>query len=284
MMSWWDKVKSASVKTAGILALFISLLCLGFLLWDVFSKGWNTLSWDFLFRIPSRRPEEAGIKPAILGTLWVMTMTTILAVPAGILTGIYLEEYAQPNWFTKFIRINIANLAGVPSVVYGMLGLAVFVRTMGLGRSVLAGAMTMGLLILPTIIIATSEALKAVPDSIRFGAYGVGASRRQVIWYHVLPEALPGILTGIILSLSRAIGESSPLILIGALSFVTFAPQNLLDGFTVLAIQIFNWAGRPQEEFHHIAASAIIVLLIVTLSLNTLAIFLRTRMSRRKEG
>ena len=284
MMNWWDKFKSGGVKVAGILALLISLLSLGVLLWDVLSQGWNTLTWNFLFEIPSRRPEEAGIKPAILGTLWVMTVTSLLAVPAGILTGIYLEEYAQPNWFTKFIRINIANLAGVPSVVYGMLGLAVFVRAMSLGRSVIAGALTMGLLILPTIIIATSEALKAVPDAIRFGAYGVGASRRQVMWYHVLPEAFPGILTGIILALSRAIGESSPLILIGAFSFVTFAPQNLMDGFTVLAIQIFNWAARPQEEFHAIAASAIIVLLIVTLSLNTLAIFLRTRMSRRKEG
>lgn len=279
-MTWIQKIKSFLVASSGIAALTLSLASLATLLVSIFDQGWQGLSFDFLMRFPSRFPAEAGIYSALMGTLWVISLTTLISVPVGIMTGIYIEEVARQNLFTRMVRINIANLAGVPSVIYGMLGLALFVRAMNLGRSVLSAALTMSLLILPTIIIATSEALKAVPDSIRHGAYGVGATRRQVIWSHVLPEAMPGILTGIILALSRAVGESAPLILIGAFSFVTYAPHSVFDGFTVMAIQIFNWAGRPQDEFHAIAASAIIVLLVCTLSLNGLAIAFRLRMRK----
>jgi phosphate transport system permease protein len=281
-LNFWEKFKSGGARFLGISAVILSLGCLGLLLFDVFKQGSNSLTFQFLNSFPSRFPAQAGIKSSIFGTLWVMILTGLFSIPVGIMTGIYLEEYATPSWMTRWIRINIANLSGVPSVVYGMLGLALFVRAMDFGRSIVSGALTMSLLTLPTIIIATGEALRAVPNSIRLGAYGVGASRRQVVWYHVLPEALPGILTGIILSLSRAIGESAPLIMIGALSFVAFVPEGPWDSFTVLAIQIFNWASRPQPDFHAIAASAIIVLLIVTLSMNSLAIFLRIKMSRKR--
>jgi len=279
-MSSWQKARSAAIYLGGVTSLFLCLVFLAVLLIQVVGDGAHRLSWDFLTSFPSRFPDRAGIASALVGTLWVMGVTALLAVPLGVLTGVYLEEYAPQNWFTRVIRLNIHNLAGVPAIVYGMLGLAVFVRWMDLGRSILAGAMTSALMILPIIIIATSEAIKAVPQSIRWGAFGVGASRAQVVWWHVLPSALPGILTGVILALSRAVGEAAPLILVGALSFVAFLPSGPMDAFTVLAIQIFNWAGRPQDEFREIAAAGIIVLLVLTLGMNALAIYFRTRATR----
>ena len=258
-------------------ATFVAIAFLAVLLWDVFSQGIGRLSWDFIDSYPSRRPENAGIKAALYGTIWLMVMTAIIAVPVGIGSAIYLEEYAPRNWFTRLIQINISNLAGVPSIVYGLLGLALFVREMQLERSILAGALTISLLILPIIIIAAQEALRAVPNSIREGAYAVGATRSQMVFRQVVPAALPGMMTGIILALSRGIGETAPLIMLGALLFVPFTPSSPFDRFTVLPIQIFNWSSRPQDAFHENAAAAIIVLLIVLLTMNSIAIILRNR-------
>lgn len=264
-------------------AVVVGLVVLGALLVDVLRKGLPHLDWQFLTRYPSRFPQQAGILSALVGTGWLMLMTVALAVPLGIGTALWLEEYAPRNWFTRLVRLNIANLAGVPGIVYGLLGLALFVRWMGLGRGVLAGALTVGLLVLPTVIVASQEALRAVPDSLRQGAYALGATRWQTVSGVVLPAALPGMLTGVVLALSRAIGEAAPLIMIGALTFVAFLPKTPMDPFTVLPIQIFNWISRPQEGFRLIAASAIIVLLAVLLLMNSLAIWLRNRYQRRVE-
>jgi phosphate transport system permease protein len=243
--------------------------------------GLRWVSWDFLTRYPSRIPERAGIKSAILGSLWMMALTAAISFPLGVGAAIYLEEYAPRTWITRLLQTNISNLAGVPSIVYGILGLAIFVRFFGLGRSVLAGAATLALLVLPVVIIAAQEALKAVPRSLREASYGVGATKWQTIRHQVLPVALPGILTGTILSLSRAIGETAPLIMIGALTFIAFSPTSPMDPFTVLPIQIFNWAAKPQAEFHELAAGAIIVLLAVLLVMNAGAIVLRNRFQKR---
>ena len=258
-----------------VLATAFALAALAVLLVDVIREGIGRVSWDFINSFPSRKPEQAGIKAALWGTIWMMSLTAAFAVPIGVGAAIYLEEYAPPNWFIRVIQTNIANLAGVPSIVYGLLGLALFVRAMSLERSVLAGSLTMALLILPIIIIASQEALRAVPSSIREAAYALGASRWQVVSRQVLPTALPGILTGIILALSRAIGETAPLIMIGALLFVPFTPESPLDRFTALPIQIFNWASRPQPEFQENAAAGIIVLLVVLLTMNSVATVLR---------
>jgi phosphate transport system permease protein len=211
----------------------------------------------------------------------MMTLTAAISFPLGVGAAIYLEEYAPRSWITRLLQTNISNLAGVPSIVYGILGLAIFVRSFGLGRSVLAGAATLALLVLPVVIIAAQEALKAVPRSLREASYGVGATKWQTIRYQVLPVALPGILTGTILSLSRAIGETAPLIMIGALTFIAFSPTSPMDPFTVLPIQIFNWAAKPQAEFHELAAAAIIVLLVVLLVMNAGAIVLRNKFQKR---
>ncbi len=210
-----------------------------------------------------------------------MALTAGISFPLGVGAAIYLEEYAPRNWFTRLLQTNISNLAGVPSIVYGILGLAIFVRFFGFGRSVVAGAATLALLILPVVIIASQEALKAVPNSLREASYGVGATKWQTIRHQVLPVALPGILTGTILSLSRAIGETAPLIMIGALTFIAFAPTSPMDPFTVLPIQIFNWTAKPQADFHDLAAGAILVLLVVLLVMNAAAIVLRNRYQKR---
>ncbi|MCL7926809.1 MAG: phosphate ABC transporter permease PstA [marine benthic group bacterium] len=268
-------------KAICLASIAFSILMLLLLLFDVLRDGWHWLSVDFLTRYPSRIPERAGIKSAILGTLWMMGLTALVSFPTGVGAAIYLEEYAPKNWFTRILQTNIANLAGVPSIVYGILGLAIFVRYFALGRSVIAGALTLALLILPVIIIASQEAIKAVPTSLREASYGVGATKWQTIRYHVFPVALPGILTGTILSLSRAIGETAPLIMIGALTFIAFPPRSPMDPFTVLPIQIFNWTAKPQAEFHELAAAAIIVLLVLLLAMNATAIFLRNRYQKR---
>ena len=254
----------------------VVLVILVHLLLSITVSGIPHLTVDFLTNSPSRFPEKSGIFPAIMGTVWNMSLTGFFAIGIGVTAAIYLEEYAShSNRFVQFIKINIQNLAGVPSIIYGILGLTLFVRWMGLGRSVIAGALTMALLILPTITIATQEALRAVPDTFRFGGYGIGMTRWQVVKYQVLPVAMPGILTGVIIGLSRAIGETAPLIMIGALAYVAFAPSSIMDGFTVLPIQIFNWASLPQKGFHDISAAAIIILLAVLLSMNAVAIYLR---------
>ncbi len=267
-------VMCAAAAAVGVLALLV-------LLYDVLSDGLGQLDRDFLTSFASRFPERAGIKAALVGSLWMLALTAFISFPLAVGAAIYLEEYARKGWVSRIIQTNIANLAGVPSIVYGILGLALFVRTMGLGRSVLSGALTLSLLILPIIILASQEAIRAVPDSIRQAAYGLGATRWQAVRLQVLPMALPGILTGTILALSRAVGETAPLVMIGALSFVAFTPRGPLDQFTVLPLQIFNWVSRPQEEFRQLAAGAIIVLLIMLLLMNGVAILLRNRYQRR---
>lgn len=262
-------------------AIGLSLATLLVLLVDVAAEGAKWLSLDFLTRYPSRIPSRAGVRSAILGTLWMMGLTAAFSFPLGVGAAVYLQEYAPEGRITRLIRTNIANLAGVPSIVYGILGLTVFVRLFGLGRSVLAGALTLSLLVLPVVIIASQEAIRAVPSSLREASYGLGATRWQTVRHHVLPAALPGILTGTILSLSRAIGETAPLIMIGALTFIAFPPTSPMDPFTVLPIQIFNWTARPQKDFHELAATAIIILLVVLLLMNTTAVILRNR-ARRK--
>jgi phosphate transport system permease protein len=262
-------------------AIAIGLVTLGVLIADVIHDGWRALSWDFLTSYPSRRPEQAGILSALVGSFYILILVALIAFPLGVAAAIYLEEFAPQNRLTATIEINLSNLAAVPSIVYGLLGLGVFVRTFMLGRSLLAGALTLSLLVLPIIIIASREALRAVPPSIREAGLALGASHWQTVRLFVLPAALPGILTGTILALARAIGETAPLITIGALTYVAFTPKSLFDPFTVLPIQIFNWISRPQPAFHERAATGIIVLLAVLLLFNGLAIFLRARLQRR---
>ncbi len=262
-------------------ATSFAVIVLAVLLVSVALDGYDWLSWRLVTEMPSRKPENAGLRSALMGTLWVISLTAILALPVGIGAAIYLEEYAPRNWWTRVLQTNISNLAGVPSVVYGLLGLGVFVNLLGFGRSVISGALTMALLILPVIIIASQEAIRAVPLSLRQGAFALGATKWQVARHHVLPSALPGILTGTILALSRAIGETAPLLVIGAAGYIAFSPNRLTDQFTVLPIQIFNWTGRPQDEFKQLAAAGIIVLLVVLLGMNAVAIFLRQRFSKR---
>ena len=252
------------------------------LLAQVARQGLAWVDWQFLTSFPSRNPELAGVRAAIAGTLWTISLTALFSVPIGVGAALYLEEYARPGRLRSLIQLNLVNLAGVPSIVYGILGLAIFVRGIGLGRSVIAGALTMSLLILPIIIIAAREAIRGVPDEQRQAALALGATRWQTIRHHVLPSALPGILTGIILALSRAIGETAPLIMIGALTYVAFVPRGPFDDFTVLPIQIFNWSSRPQDEFHSLAAAAILVLLSVLFALNTVAVVLRYRATGRR--
>ena len=260
----------------GVLGLLV-------LLAQVLWQGLPWLNWNFVSSYPSRHPEEAGILSALMGSVWLIGLTALFCIPVGVGAAIYLEEYAPKNWVTRVIEVNIANLAGVPSIVYGLLGLTLFVSWLALGRSVLAGALTMSLLVLPIIILASREAIRAVPDAHRQAAYALGATKFQVVKGVVLPSAFPGILTGTILAMSRAIGEAAPMIAISALVFLTFVPGDPLDSFTVLPIQIFNWVSRPQHEFRGLAAAGIIVLLIILLSMNSVAIFLRNRSQQRSE-
>lgn len=253
------------------------------LLSQVLVVGWPWLSARFFSAYPSVAvPARSGIYSAVLGTIWLITLTTAMSVPVGIGAAIYLHEFAPRNRLTRFIHLNIVNLAGVPSIVYGILGLALFVRWMQLDRSVISGALTLSLLVLPVIVIASREALAAVPDSIRQAAYALGATRWQTVRAHVLPAALPGMLTGLILALSRAVGETAPLLMIGALTYVTFVPHSVLDQFTALPLQIHFWAEQPHEIFHELAAATIIVLLAVLLTMNAAAIGIRTWRQRTR--
>lgn len=263
----------------------IAVAILAWLLLTILIDGLGTLNWNFVTSYPSRKAERAGVVAALVGTAWLMTLVAAFTFPVGVGAAIYLEEFSSDNWFTRLVEINIGNLAGVPSIIYGLLGLAVFVRVFEPitgGRSVLSGSLTLSLLILPVIIVATREALRAVPNSLRLAGYALGATRWQVVWSHVLPQAMPGILTGVILALSRAIGETAPLIAVGAAVFISFTPEGLQSQFTAMPIQIYNWVSRPQEEFHHIAASGIIVLMSMLLFMNAIAIYLRNRF--QKEG
>jgi phosphate transport system permease protein len=263
-------------------ATLVGVVALVVLLADVINDGARAVDVQFLTSFASRFPERAGIKAALWGSIWLLLLTAAVSFPLGVGAALYLEEYAPRNWVTRTIQTNIANLAGVPSIVYGILGLALFVRALGFERSLLSGALTLSLLILPVIIIAAQEAVRAVPSSIREAAYGLGATRWQVVWTQVLPLAMPGILTGTILGLSRAVGETAPLIMIGAVSFLAFTPTSILDQFTVLPLQIYSWVTRPQEEFRVLAAAGIIVLLIILLSMNAVAIILRNRYRARQ--
>ena len=287
---WFDR----SFYIIGLIATLIGLAVLLALVLDILADGLGRLGWQFLTSYPSRRPEEAGILSAWVGTLWIMLLTGLFTIPLGIMAAIYLEEYSRKNWLTNLIEINIANLAGVPSIIYGLLGLGLFVRAMGLDRSVISGAATLAILVMPIVIMATREALRAIPSSMREASYALGATKWQTISSQVLPAAVPGIMTGIILAMSRAVGETAPLITIGALTYVAFLPtspvssefpfisiQGLFDPFTVLPIQIFNWVSRPQKGFFEDAAGGIIVLLIITFTMNALAIWIRHRYQKR---
>lgn len=265
-------------------AVTLLILVLAVLLADVLIDGMPRVSWQFISNFPSRRAERAGLLSALVGTIWVMVLVAAVSFPLGVGAGIFLEEFSRDTWFSRAIEINISNLAGVPSIIYGLLGLQVFVRLFQPitgGRSILSGALTLALLVLPIIIVATRESLRAVPDSIRQAGYALGATRWQVVREHVFPLATPGILTGTILALSRAIGETAPLITIGALTFISFLPDSVQSPFTVLPIQIFNWVSRPQQDFHTNSAAGIIVLMIVLVLMNGTAIFLRNKFQKR---
>lgn len=276
-----NRLKDKGFSVIGIVSTFIGLLLLTVFIGDILVKGFHRIDWDFLSSLPSRKPEQAGIFTAMMGTIWILVLTTLISFPIGVSAGIYLEEYAQKNRFSKILEINISNLAGVPSIIYGLLGLEVFARMFGLGPSILTGSMTLSLLILPIVIVATRESIKAVPQSIRDASFALGATKWQTVYFQVLPASLGGILTGVILALSRAVGEAAPLIVVGALAYVPFAPSSPMDDFSVLPIQIFNWISRPQHGFLTNAAAAIIVLLTITFIMNGIAIYLRNKWQKR---
>lgn len=262
-------------------ATLFALLALAVLFYRIISQGVGYLTPDFFMNFGSRFPEKAGIKAALIGSLWMMAVIAPVSLTMGVGTAIYLEEYAKKNKLNDFIRMNIANLAGVPSVVFGLLGLTIFVRALALGNSILAAGFTMSLLILPVIIVASQEAIRAVPKHLREASYGMGATKWQTIVKVVLPSAIPGILTGGILALSRAIGETAPLVVIGIPVIIQFLPANLLSQFTAMPMQIFDWAKRPQEEFQFVASAGIIVLMIFLLLMNSIAVFIRNKFQKR---
>ena len=262
-------------------SVIIAFLTLISLIFDIFNDGWDWFDWQFFNSFPSRKPEIAGIKAAFYGTVWVMSITALLSIPIGISTALYLEMFADDSRFNRFIKVNISNLAGVPSIIYGIIGMAVFVEFFQMGRVILAGALTMTLLILPIIIIASQEAIKQVPGYYMDAALALGATKWQAVVKVILPQSIPGIVSGFILAMSRAIGESAPMIAISALVYITFLPEGPLDRFTVMPIQIYNWISQPQDGFRGLAAAGIILLLIMLLSLNSLVIFLRDYFQRR---
>lgn len=289
-----NKRRDYLFSVLGLFSTLIGFVLLFTLIIDLLMDGFPRLGWQFLTSYPSRFPEKAGILSAWVGTTLVMIVTAATAIPLGIATGIYLEEYGKKNWLTHFIEINMNNLAGVPSIIYGLLALGLFVYFLKLGESILTGGLTLGLLILPMVVIATRESIRAIPNSIREASYALGATKWQTIKDHILPYSTGGILTGVIIGLSRAIGETAPIITVGALTFIAFLPTPpitsefpflsfrwLSDPFTVMPIQMFNWISRPQHAFHVNAAAAGIILLLMTLLMNGFAIYLRHRFRRK---
>jgi phosphate transport system permease protein len=262
---------------AMLFCMFVAFGTLIVLLVDTFVTGWPALSSQLLTGLPSTVPDEAGARPAILATLYLGVLVLLFSVPIGVMTAIYLEEYAnRERWWNRLIEVNIQNLAAVPAIVYGILGLAFIVRGIGVGRVVLAGGLILTLVVLPTVVVASREAIRSVPDSIRQGAFALGATKWQVVWRQVLPASIPGIATGSILALSRAVGETAPLIMVGAITYVAFNPT-LLGPYTALPVQIYNWTKQPDADFQVLAAAGAIILLVIVLSMNAMAIFLRNR-------
>lgn len=273
--------KNRLFKGAMLFSMFVAFGTLAVLLVDTIVTGWPALTGELLTGLPSTVPEEAGARPAILATLYLGLLVLLLSVPIGILTAIYLEEYAdRTRWWNRLIEVNIQNLAAVPSIVYGILGLAFIVRGIGVGRVVFAGALILTLVVLPTVVVASREAIRSVPDSIRQGAFALGATKWQVVWRQVLPASIPGMATGSILALSRAVGETAPLIMVGAITYVAFNPT-LFGPYTALPVQIYNWTKQPDPGFQTLAAAGAIVLLVIVLSMNAVAIFLRNRYRRQ---
>ncbi|MDE0563617.1 phosphate ABC transporter permease PstA [Exiguobacterium sp. B2(2022)] len=268
-------------KYVFLAGLVFALLVLSTLIYDIVSKGAGWVDLDFLRNFPSRRPEDAGLYPALIGSLWLMLLIVPMVFVIGVGAAIYLEEYAPKNRMTSFIEVNISNLAGVPSIVFGLLGLTIFVRVMELGNSVIAGALTLGLMSLPIVIVASQEALRAVKMELRHASLALGASKWQTTFNVVLPSALPGIITGIILAVSRAIGETAPLIMVGAATFISTTPSSIFSDFTALPIQIYNWTSRPQAEFQNLAAAGIIVLMTMLIAMNSVAIYIRNKYTNR---
>jgi phosphate transport system permease protein len=288
------KRRDALFALVGLLATFVGMLTLGALILDLMIDGLGRLNFNFFTAYPSRFPAQAGILSAWVGTTVVMFVTALTAVPLGVAAGVYLEEYAPKNWLTAIIEINIANLAGVPSIIYGLMALGLFVYILDLGQSILTAGLTLALLILPIVIVATRESIRAIPNSIREAAYALGATKWRTVRDHVIPYSTGGILTGVIIALSRAIGETAPLITIGALTFIAFLPDSpitsefpfvsfqwLMSPFTVMPIQMFNWISRPQHEFHLNAAATGLVLMVMTLMMNGIAIYFRYRFRKR---
>jgi len=275
------KIIDRMARITFLTATLVGVFALGILLYRIVSEGLGWLDWQFLTSFPSRFPAKAGILSALLGSLWVIGLTAPIAFVLGLGTALYLEEYAKKGWFTNLVQVNINNLAGVPSIVFGILGLGLFVQGLLLGQVILAGVLTMSLLVLPIIVVASQEAIRSVPQHLRNAAYALGATKWQTIRGVVIPAAFPSILTGLILALSRAIGETAPLIIVGALTFVSFVPNSPFDSFTVLPIQIFSWTSRPHDDFRAIAAAGIIVLLIVLFVMNATAVFLRNKFQKR---
>lgn len=276
-----NRWKDQAFKVWGIACTLLGLVLLTIFIGSIIVDGVQRIDWDFITSLPSRKAERAGIFTALMGSVWVLVLTTIIALPVGIAAAIYLEEYAEKNRLSSLLEVNISNLAGVPSIIYGLLGLEIFVRIMQMGASVLAGSFTLALLILPIVIVSTREAIKAVPKSVRDASFALGASKWQTVSRQLLPASFGGILTGVILALSRAVGETAPLIVIGALTYVPFAPSSPMDEFSVLPIQIFNWISRPQHGFEVNAAAAIIVLLSITFLMNGIAVYFRNKWQKK---
>lgn len=276
-----NKIKDKIFSVWGIICTLIGLVLLALFIGYIIKEGATRIDWDFITNLPSRRASKTGIYTALLGSIWILLLTALISIPIGVGAGIYLEEYNSKNWLSNLLEINIANLAGVPSIVYGLLGLEVFGRILGFGGSLLTGSLTLSLLVLPIVIVSTREAIKAVPNSIKDASMALGASKWQTIWNQVLPASIGGILTGVILAISRAVGETAPLIVIGALAYVPFAPKTPMDEFSVLPIQIYNWISRPQKEFIVNAAAAIIILLLVTFLMNAIAVYYRNKWQKK---
>lgn len=276
-----NRIKDRAFSLWGIVCTLMGVLLLALFIGFIIKEGIARIDWDFITSLPSRKASKSGIYTALIGSIWVLLLTAVISIPIGVGAGIYLEEYNKKNWLSNLLEINIANLAGVPSIVYGLLGLEVFGRILGFGGSLLTGSLTLSLLVLPIVIVATREAIKAVPNSIKDASMALGASKWQTIWYQTLPASIGGILTGVILAISRAVGETAPLIVIGALAYVPFVPKSPMDEFSVLPIQIYNWVSRPQKEFMVNAAAAIIILLFITFLMNAIAVYYRNKWQKK---